>query len=114
MVEAYECSPLQHLWNLIDPPHKANTVRGKWIYRHKMKFDGSLERYKARWLLCGFTQREGVDFHETFSPVVKAATIRTVLLMALSRIVSMLVNLQVLLIPSFLIKCSASKNLCMG
>lgn len=45
---------------------------------------GSLECYKARWVLCGFTQRPGVDFGETFSPVVKPATIRTVLTVALS------------------------------
>ena len=49
-----------------------------------MKSDGSLEGYKARWALRGFTQREGIDFDETFSPVVKPATIRTVLSLALS------------------------------
>ncbi|KAK1679364.1 hypothetical protein QYE76_040212 [Lolium multiflorum] len=57
---------------------------GKWIYRHKMKSDGSLERYKARWVLRGLIQREGIDFDETFIPVVKPATIRTVLSLALS------------------------------
>ena len=44
-----------------------------------------LWRYKARWVLRGFTQRPGVDFDETFSPVVKPATVRTVLSLALSR-----------------------------
>ena len=47
--------------------------------RHKLKSDGSLERYKARWVVRGFSKRPGVDFDETFSPVVKAAIIRTVL-----------------------------------
>jgi hypothetical protein len=47
--------------------------------------DGSLERYKARWVVRGFTQRAGVDFGETFNPVVKLATIRTVLTIAASK-----------------------------
>ena len=60
-------------------------VTGKWIFKHKLQADGSLERYKARWVLRGFTQRPGVDFDETFSHVVKPATVRTVLSLALSR-----------------------------
>jgi hypothetical protein len=58
-------------------------VTGKWVYRHKFRPDGSLERYKARWVLRDFTQCPGIDFDETFSPVVKPATIRTVLTVAL-------------------------------
>jgi hypothetical protein len=66
-------------------PPRANVVTSKCIFKHKLQSDGSLERYKARWILRGFTQRPGVDFDETFSPVVKAATVRTVLSLALSR-----------------------------
>jgi len=66
-------------------PPRANVVTGKWIFKHKFQSDGSLERYKARWVLRGFTQRPGVDFDETFSPVVKPATVRTVLSLALCR-----------------------------
>ena len=60
-------------------------VIGKWIFKHKFKADGSLERYKARWVLRGFTQHPSVDFAEIFSPVVKPATVRTVLSLVLSR-----------------------------
>jgi len=66
-------------------PARANVVTAKWVFKHKFNADGSLERYKARWVLQGFTQRPGIDFSETFSPVVKPATVRTVLSLALSR-----------------------------
>jgi hypothetical protein len=74
-----------HTWDLVRRPPHANVVMGKWIFRHKFHVDETLERYKARWVLWGFTQRPGVDFSETFSPVVKSATVCTVLSLALSR-----------------------------
>jgi hypothetical protein len=72
-------------WSLIPCPAGANVVSGKWIFWHKLNPDGSLSRYKARWVLRGFTQQAGVDYGETFSPVVKPATIRVVLALATSR-----------------------------
>jgi histone deacetylase 1/2 len=72
-------------WDILPRPPCANVVTGKWVFKQKFKADGSLERYKARWLLRGFTQRPGIDFTETFSPVVKPATVRTVMSLALSR-----------------------------
>jgi hypothetical protein len=54
-------------------------VTGKWLFRHKLTSDGSLDRYKVRWVLQGFTQCPGVDYDETFSPIVKFATVRVVL-----------------------------------
>jgi hypothetical protein len=72
-------------WELVPRPPGANIVTGKWLFRHKLKADDTLERYKARWVVRGFTQRPGVDFSETFSPVVKSATVRVVLAIAASR-----------------------------
>ena len=66
-------------WDLVPRPPLANIVTGKWIFKHKFHADGTLERYKACWVLRGFTQRPGVDFDETFNPFVKPATVPIVL-----------------------------------
>jgi hypothetical protein len=62
-----------------------NVVTDRWIFKHKLKTDGSLDCYKAGWVLWGFTQRSRVDYDETFNPIIKPAIIRTVLTLAVSR-----------------------------
>jgi hypothetical protein len=84
MEEEYAALLANHTWDLVPRPPCTNVVTGKWLFRHKLTSDGSLDRYKARWVLRGFTQRPGVDYDETFSPVVKFA-VRAVLSLALSR-----------------------------
>ena len=85
MEAEYSALLSNNTWDLLPRPSQCNVFTGKWIFKHKFKTDGSFERYKARWVLRGFTQRPGIDFAETFSPVVKPATVRTVLSLALSR-----------------------------
>ena len=85
MREEYDALVRNRTWELVPRPPGANLITGKWVFKHKYKADGSLERYKARWVVRGFRQRAGVDYGETFSPVVKPATIRTVLTIAASR-----------------------------
>ena len=92
MVEEHDALLQNHTWDLIPRPAGANIVTGKWIFKHKFQADGSLERYKARWVLRGFSQRPAVDFSETFSPVVKPATVRTVLSLALSLVIGLFIN----------------------
>ncbi|GJY79186.1 ribonuclease H-like domain-containing protein [Tanacetum coccineum] len=60
-------------------------VRSMWLFKHKFHADGTLSRYKARLVVNGSSQQLGVDFDETFCPVVKPATIRTVLSLVVSR-----------------------------
>jgi len=60
------------------PPNK-RAISCKWVYKTKLKADGTLKRLKARLVIGGFTQQYGIDYQEVFSPVVKMATIRTVL-----------------------------------
>ncbi|RLN35381.1 uncharacterized protein C2845_PM03G15270 [Panicum miliaceum] len=86
MEEEYSALLQNNTWDLGPRPARANVVSGKWIFKHIFNTDGSLVCYKARWVLHGFTQHPGVDFTETFSPVVKPATVRTVLSLALSQL----------------------------
>ena len=83
MEEEYAALLANQTWDLVPSLSGCNVVTGKWIWTHKRRADGTLERYKACWVLREFTQRPGVDYDETFNPVVKPATVRTVLSLAL-------------------------------
>ncbi|GKE64417.1 ribonuclease H-like domain-containing protein, partial [Tanacetum coccineum] len=72
-------------WVLVPRPTGTNIVCCIWLFHHKYLTDGTLSHYKARLLANSSTQLEGVDVDETFSPVVKLGTIRTVLSLASSR-----------------------------
>ncbi|CAM8882810.1 unnamed protein product [Rhodiola kirilowii] len=72
-------------WVITDLPADKTLVDCKWAYKLKFKSDGSLERYKARLVARGFTQVEGLDYHETFAPVAKMTTIRCMLAVATAK-----------------------------
>eukprot|EP00253_Pinus_taeda_P003620 PITA_03620 len=65
--------------DLVELPEGRSVVGCKWVFKLKRKVDGSIERYKVILVAKGYSQVEGIDFHEIFSPVVKLVSIRTVL-----------------------------------
>lgn len=77
MKEELESLEKNGTWILIDKPRKQKLVSCKWLFKKKAEVtDKERIRFKARLVASGFTQREGVDFNEVFSPVVKHCSIR--------------------------------------
>ncbi|GKD01598.1 ribonuclease H-like domain-containing protein [Tanacetum coccineum] len=85
MSDEYSTLFKNETWTLVPRPTDTNIVRCIWLFRHKFLADGTLSRYKARLVANGSTQLEGVDVDETFSLVIKAGTIRTILSLSASR-----------------------------
>ncbi|KAL5821701.1 hypothetical protein ACOSQ3_023583 [Xanthoceras sorbifolium] len=65
-------------WELAELPPGKKALHNKWVFRIKEEHNGN-KRYKARMVVKGFQQKEGIDYNEIFSPVVKLTTIRLVL-----------------------------------
>ena len=75
------CSALvkNQTWILVQPTSPVKVVGNKWVFRIKHNADGSVSRYKARLVAKGFHQTQCIDYNETFSPVVKASTVKLIL-----------------------------------
>nr|GEY73274.1 ribonuclease H-like domain-containing protein [Tanacetum cinerariifolium] len=85
MHDEYNALVKNGTWILVPRPAGINLGRSMWLFKHKFHADGTLSRYKARLVANDSSQQLGIDCDETFSPVVKPATIRTVLSLAVSR-----------------------------
>ena len=69
-------------WELQDLPKGRKAIKCKWVFKIKRNADGTVARYKARLVACGYSQEKGIDYHETFAPVVRMESIRVCLAVA--------------------------------
>ncbi|KAM2974416.1 hypothetical protein FF1_000710 [Malus domestica] len=85
MQKEFNALKAQGTWELVSPPHNRMVIRSKWVYKIKKNSDGSVARYKARLVAQGFSQEQGLDYSETFSPIVRHTTVRMILSLAAVR-----------------------------
>ncbi|KAK8685120.1 hypothetical protein V6N13_041128 [Hibiscus sabdariffa] len=74
-----------HTWELMDLPPGIKRLSSKWIFKRKMKADGSIDKYKARLVIKGYRQKEGLDYFDTYSHVSRITSIRMILAIATLR-----------------------------
>jgi hypothetical protein len=82
MVEEYVSIMENDVWEVVPRPEGKSVVTSRWLYKIKHVADGSIEKYKARFVARGFSQVEGVDYDETFAPVARYSSIRSVVSIA--------------------------------
>ena len=70
------------VWELVKLPNGRKTVGSKWVFKEKIGADGSIECYKARLVAQGYSQQRGLDYDETFSPVVRTESVRALIALA--------------------------------
>uniref|UniRef100_A0A2N9EHT6 Reverse transcriptase Ty1/copia-type domain-containing protein n=1 Tax=Fagus sylvatica TaxID=28930 RepID=A0A2N9EHT6_FAGSY len=84
MQDEFDALQKQGTWSLVIPPPNKNVVGCKWVYKLKHNSDGTIARYKAKLVAKGFHQQQGVDYDETFNPVIEPPTVRLILSLAVS------------------------------
>ncbi|XP_073271461.1 uncharacterized mitochondrial protein AtMg00820-like [Primulina huaijiensis] len=74
-----------HTWELVNLPSGSKSLGCKWVFKRKMKSDGTIDKYKVRLVIKGYHQREGLDYFDTYSPVSIVTSIRVILAIATLR-----------------------------
>jgi hypothetical protein len=84
MTEEYQSIMKNDVWEIVPRPKEKSVVTSKWVYKIKHAVDGSIDKYKARFMARGFSQKEGEDYDETFAPVARYTSIRAIMSLAAS------------------------------
>jgi hypothetical protein len=71
-------------WEVIKRPYRCKPIGSKWVFKKKLRPDGTIERYKVRLVIKGYSLKEGEDFFDTYSPVARLTTICVLLSLAAS------------------------------
>jgi len=79
MVEEYDYIMQNSVWDVVPRLGDKSMVTSRWLYKVKQAADGSIEKHKARFVAHGFSQVEGIDYDETFAPVARYSSIRSIL-----------------------------------
>jgi hypothetical protein len=82
MMEGYQSIMKSDVWEIFLRPKGNSMVTSKWIYEIKHASNGNIEKYKVRFLARGFSQKEGVDYEETFTPITRYTFIKTIIYLA--------------------------------
>nr|GFA98389.1 putative RNA-directed DNA polymerase [Tanacetum cinerariifolium] len=82
MEQEIESIEKNHTWELCDLPTEATPIGVKWVFKTKLNQNGSIDKHKARLVVKGYAQRQGIDYSEVFAPVARWDTIRTILAFA--------------------------------
>ena len=85
MKKEFDALHSNHTWDIVPLTKGKKPISCKWVYKVKYKSDGTIERYKARIVAKGFTKKEGIDFLETFSSVIKFNTVRCLINLAVKK-----------------------------
>lgn len=85
MIDEYQSILKNDVWDIVPRPKDKLVVSSKWLFKIKYAPDGSIEKHKARFIARGFSQKAGIEYEETFAPVARYTSIRTIIAIAVSK-----------------------------
>jgi hypothetical protein len=79
MMDEYQSIMKNDVWDIVSRPEGKSVVTSKWIHKIKHTVDGSIERHKTRFVARGFSQVEGIDYEDTFTPIARYTSIQMII-----------------------------------